>query len=105
VAGTRQRRSRSFHALRWLGLAVILAIAVAYVHPIRAYQGGRERVAGQRAEIDALARENARLTRRLADADTEAFVVREARKLGLVRPGERLFIVKGAVTEGSPGIR
>ena len=36
-----------------------------------------------------------RLERRLAKADTPAAVTREARRIGYVKPGERLFIVKG----------
>ena len=35
------------------------------------------------------------LERRLADSDTPQAVTREARRLGYVEPGERLFIVKG----------
>jgi cell division protein FtsB len=36
-----------------------------------------------------------RLEQRLADMDTPQSVTREARRLGYVKPGERLFIVKG----------
>jgi hypothetical protein len=35
------------------------------------------------------------LQHQLADASTPEALQREARRLGLVRPGERLFIVKG----------
>ena len=49
----------------------------------------------RQTELAALERENARLTHRLALAGQDSFVEREARRLGLVQPGERLFIVKG----------
>ena len=49
---------------------------------------------GQHA-IAKLERGNAALERRLSLTDKTDFVEREARRLGLVRPGERLFIVKG----------
>jgi hypothetical protein len=39
--------------------------------------------------------EEARLQRRIALANTGPELIREARLLGLVRPGERLFIVRG----------
>jgi hypothetical protein len=39
--------------------------------------------------------EQARLQRRLAAAGTDAQLIQEARRIGLVKPGERLFIVKG----------
>jgi hypothetical protein len=35
---------------------------------------------------------------KLMDAGTSEYVVREARRLGLVREGEHLFIVKGVGT-------
>ena len=89
----RRRPSRSALAFRWLGAAVLALIAAAYVQPLRAYEAAREDVARRESEIAALKRERRVLADRLAVARTDEFVEREARKLGLVRPGERLFIV------------
>ena len=55
--------------------------------------------------------EQLQLQRLVAASTSDAALAREARRLGLVRPGERLFIVKGiarwekrhAVTLGSGG--
>jgi ATP-binding cassette subfamily F protein uup len=58
-------------------------------------QAAQERVAERKAELTRLDRQNARLQQQLALSDKDAFIEREARRLGLVRPGERLFIVKG----------
>jgi cell division protein FtsB len=91
----RRRPSASTIALRWLGAAVLIAVALAYVHPLRSYLHARGEVAKRRAEIVALERESRALAQRLARVDDAAFVELEARRLGLVRPGERLFIVKG----------
>ena len=91
----RRRPSRSRLVLRWLGLAVVLAIALGYVQPLRAYLDAREQVQTRSADIANLERERDTLERRLEFTDTDAFIEREARRLGLVRPGERLFIVKG----------
>ena len=74
---------------------MIVAIAVSYVHPIRAYRHSRAEVAARRAEVAALIEANRTLEKRLAQTETVEFVEREARRLALVRPGERLFIVKG----------
>ena len=49
----------------------------------------------QQAEVDALAAGNVALEQRIQDAGTPEFIEREARKLGLVQPGERLFIITG----------
>ena len=91
----RRRPSRSRLVLRWLGLAVVLVIALGYIQPLRAYLDAREQVQTRSADIANLERERDTLERRLEFTDTDAFIEREARRLGLVRPGERLFIVKG----------
>jgi cell division protein FtsB len=91
----RRRPSRSKLALRWLGLAVVLVIALGYVQPLRAYLEARGEVEVRSAEIATLERARDTLERRLEFTGTDAFIEREARRLGLVRPGERLFIVKG----------
>jgi cell division protein FtsB len=111
---SRKRPSRSALALRWLAALVLVAIAFGYVHPIRAYRDARAEVAGQRSDVEHLERANAALDRRLKRTGTAEFVEREARRLGLVRPGERLFIVtgidrwrkeRGGGTAGKAGIR
>lgn len=91
----RRRPSLSRLALRWLGLAVVLVIALGYVQPLRAYLDARDEVTVRQADIAVLDGERQRLERRLEFTGTDAFIEREARRLGLVRPGERLFIVKG----------
>ena len=91
-----RRLPRRRIALRWLGLLVLLAVAVAYVRPLRAYQHARSQVASAQRDVAALEAANRGLRHRLARTDTDQFALEEARKLGLVRPGERLFIVKVA---------
>jgi hypothetical protein len=46
-------------------------------------------------DVKALKAEKRELQHRLAEASTPEALQQEARRLGLVRPGERLFIVKG----------
>ncbi len=89
----RRRPSRSTLALRWLAVVALALIGAAYVQPVRGYLAAREEAGRQRAEVAALEREQQALAARLAVARTDEFVEREARKLMLVRPGERLFIV------------
>ena len=101
----RRRPSLSRLALRWLGLAVVLVIALGYVQPLRAYLEARDEVAVRRGDIAVLEGERQRLERRLEFTGTDAFIEREARRLGLVRPGERLFIVKGVESAKKAQIR
>jgi len=42
--------------------------------------------------------EQARLQKRIATAGTRPALIRQARLLGLVKPGERLYIVRGIST-------
>jgi len=94
----RRTPSRSKLALRWVGAAILVAIALSYIHPLTSYRHAQQEVRARQAAIAALARDNADLTKKLMDAGKSEYVVREARRLGLVREGEHLFIVKGAGT-------
>jgi cell division protein FtsB len=90
-----RRLPKPARPLRWIGLVVLLAVAIGYVQPLRAYRDARSDVSAQRAEVERIARGNVALEQRIAEAGTAEYVEREARKLGLVKPGERLFIVTG----------
>jgi cell division protein FtsB len=91
----RGRISRPTHALRWIGLAILLVVAVGYVQPVRAYLDATADVEARKTEVVRMASANVRLEERIAETETPEFVEREARKLGLVKPGERLYIVTG----------
>ena len=69
--------------------------AFLYYQPLSSYVETRAALGEREAEVRQLRDEKARLERRLADSATVAALAREARRMGLVRPGERLFIVKG----------
>jgi cell division protein FtsB len=101
----RSRPSRSALVLRWLGVVVLLVIGIAYVHPIRSYRDARDEVAERKADVAELARRNAALNREVARAGEDEYVEREARRLGLVRPGERLYIVTGLEGGAKAGLR
>ena len=90
-----RRRLRSRIVLRWLALGVTVLVALLYVGPLRSYLETRAALDGRRAEVETLRRERAELERRLAVATSPEALLAEARRLGFVREGERLFIVKG----------
>ena len=66
-----------------------------YYRPVRAYVHAQDALQVRTAEVRRLQAEKVRLGHRLALDESGATLVREARRLGLVRPDERLFIVKG----------
>jgi cell division protein FtsB len=80
---------------RWVALGGLVLVGALYVQPLRSYLETRGTVAAQAAEVRELRREHARLERRLAIRTSDAALLREARRLGWVKPGERLFVVKG----------
>ena len=52
----------------------------------------------RQAEVRQLRQEKAQLQKRIAQVGTGGQLVREARRLGLVKPGEKLYIVRGIAT-------
>jgi cell division protein FtsB len=88
-----KRPSKSALALRWIGVAILLVVAVGYVQPLRAYQQAQDDVAARRAQVERMEQRNERLETQLEKAGTTEFIERSARRLGLVKPGERLFVV------------
>ncbi len=91
----RKRKQRSSIALRWLGLGALVLVGLLYVQPLQAYLARRASVNERMAEVRTLRDEQRTLERRLRYARSDDALQREARRLGYVRPGERLFIVKG----------
>jgi cell division protein FtsB len=91
----RRRASRSSILRRWLAVGAILLVALLYARPLRSYLSTKHDLANRAAEVRLLKAEKRNLHQRLARASTPDALEREARRLGLVRPGEQLFIVKG----------
>jgi Septum formation initiator len=91
----RRRRSRSRLVIRWAAVGAVLLIGLFYYRPLHSYIATNHEFAQRSREVHALDVENRALRHRLATAGTTAALVREARQLGWIRPGERLFIVKG----------
>jgi hypothetical protein len=76
-------------------LAVAGFVGFLYYQPVSSYFETRASLDQRAAEVQELREERSRLQARLADSTTVAALSREARRMSLVRPGERLFIVKG----------
>ena len=92
---SKKRVPRGRFLLRWLGVGTLAFIAFLYWQPLRSYLSTRDAVKQQSAEVHQLRAQKLRLERRLAESDTAQAVTREARRLGYIEPGERLYIVKG----------
>jgi septum formation initiator len=101
VAGA-TRRTRSAGArigrrrLRLLWLLGVVGVSVyLYYRPISSYFETRNELAASRTEVESLRLVKAELELRLMNSTSAESVEREARRIGWVKPGERLFVVKG----------
>lgn len=83
---------------RLLALGGIVLIVFLYWKPLHAYMRTKHELQSRQAEVHTLQAEQKRLQQRIAAVGTSSQLVREARRLGLVKPGEELFIVKGIPT-------
>jgi len=80
----------------WLVVAAgVCLTAVLYYGPVKAYVSTSHRLAERKTEVEALAHEKAQLEQRLSISGTSEMLLQEARRLGYVRPGEHLFVVRG----------
>jgi cell division protein FtsB len=95
VERRRVRRLRSQIIVRWLALGITVLVGLLYIGPLRSYLETRATLDQRRAEVEALRRERVRLEQRLAASTRPEALLVEARRLGFVKQGERLFIVKG----------
>jgi cell division protein FtsB len=91
----RPRLSRIRTTRRLVAVGAALLLAFFYYRPLQSYFGTRHELEQRSAEVRALEAQHHALEHRLATSGTTPALIREARRLGLIRPGERLFIVKG----------
>ena len=70
-------------------------VAYLYYRPVTAYVSASHQLAARSAEEKELAQQKTQLERQLAVSGTGQALLEEARRLGYVRPGERLFVVRG----------
>jgi cell division protein FtsB len=75
-------------------LVVLVGILFLYVGPARSYWSTVQEAKHRRAEVSTLKRENAKLRAHRDALRSPAALEREARRLGMVRSGERSYVVK-----------
>ena len=93
LRGPRRRRGRKLG--RWLAIGFAVLLGLLYYHPARAYLDTHKALQARTAEVRVLSARKRQLESRLSEIERGATLVRGARRLGLVKPGERLFIVRG----------
>ena len=66
-----------------------------YVGPVRSWWSTWQDSKAKQAQVERLQHENAELRARRAALQTRAALEREARRMGMVKPDERPFVVRG----------
>jgi len=98
TAAPRKRKRRPRRGVlvrRWLGVGALCLVGLLYYRPLHTYMGTRHTLVERSGQVESLRAEKRKLERKLADTTSDSALVREARRLGLVKPGEQLFIVRG----------
>jgi cell division protein FtsB len=80
---------------RLLALGALALVAFLYWRPIHTYLRTKQTLQARHAQVHALSAEKTKLQKQIALANTGPELIRQGRMLGLVRPGEQLFIVRG----------
>jgi cell division protein FtsB len=74
---------------------VLFGVMVSYLNPLvnllQAWQGSK----ASEQQLTELTQEKVELTQQLREVSSPATLEREARKLGMVRPGEHAYVVHG----------
>lgn len=76
-------------------VAVLAAIIVSYIGPATDYFRAWKLSGETRAEVQSLQSDNARLRQRVKHLRDPEAVELEARKGGMARPGERVYVIRG----------
>lgn len=76
-------------------MVVLTVVAGLYVQQGLSYLSARSQADEQDATAARLARQNSALTRQQRSLNDPATIIRMARQLGMVKPGERPFVVTG----------
>ena len=80
---------------RLLAVGGLVLVCFLYWKPLHTYLRTKDELRRREAEVAVLRAQKRQLEHRIATVGSSDSLIREARRLGLVKPGERLFIVKG----------
>jgi len=91
----RRTRIRWDRLGRWALIVVLGFVLYLYVGPAATWVSTYREAGLKRADVAALKAENRRLKERRRDLRDPAALEREARRLGMVKAGEKSYVVEG----------
>ena len=85
-----------WHRVGRVALLVVLGVIVLlYIRPVHHWIQQRSTAAHSRSDLRALQAEHERLSRRLHDLAGPGAIDRQARSMGMVKQGERAYVIEG----------
>jgi cell division protein FtsB len=90
----RRTRIRWDRLGRWALIAVFAFVMYLYIGPAASWVSTYREAKKRRAEVAALKTENQRLRERRRDLRDPASLEREARRLGMVKAGEKSYVIQ-----------
>jgi cell division protein FtsB len=99
--GRRGARAAGWGGIRWDRVArvslllVLVAVLLSYVGPAADYLKSWRLAAQTRAEVQDLRRDNEALRARSKRLQDPAAIELEARRIGMAKPGERAYVIRG----------
>ena len=91
----RRTRIRWDRLGRWALIVVLGFVLYLYVGPAATWVSTYKEAGRKRADVAALKAENQRLRERRRDLRDPAALEREARRLGMVKAGEKSYVIEG----------
>jgi cell division protein FtsB len=79
---------------RWALICVFAFVLFLYIGPTRSWVSTYAEAKRKRSEVAALKAEHARLEARKRELERKGAVERQARELGMVKAGEKLYVVR-----------
>jgi cell division protein FtsB len=80
---------------RLLAVVGLAVVGLLYWKPLHSYLRTKQELQQRQGEVSALSSQRKKLEQQISAVASGSTLVLEARRLGLVKPGERLFIVRG----------
>ena len=91
----RRTRIRWDRLGRWALIVVLAFVVYLYIGPAANWVSTYREAGRKRAEVAALKAENRRLLERRRELRDAAALEREARRLGMVKAGEKSYVIEG----------
>ncbi len=89
--------SHTIRARRIIIAGLLTALILGYVGPVRGYLSQRAELRDESAKLAVLEQNRDQLKRQIAELNKADVLEARARAIGLIKPGERAFIVRGTL--------